>query len=186
MTASALVETGVAGLLLSGERFDVPVLAAELGGYLAGPAVPVWEYAIIDADVSLSGPVPVIEGWELVTPSKQELSELVAVPSAARYVGRRRSFNLDLYGGLAMLRRVDPEGKSHWGFLIHWNFRPAHALWQPLFALSLYQNPVVHLWAQYDVEPGRRVDVAFDHVYIEPWTPDGVIEIERVRKGDYH
>ncbi len=185
LSASALEETGVAALLLSGETIDVAVLATELAAYLAGPAVPMWDYAIIDADVSLSRPVPVIEGWELATPTKQELSDLVGVPSAARYVGRQRSFDLDLYGGLAMLRRVDAKGKTYWSFLIHWNIRPAHALWQPLLALSLYQNAVVRLWAQYDVEPGRRVDVAFDHVYTEPWTPDGVIEIERVRQGDY-
>jgi hypothetical protein len=186
MTARALVETGVAGLLLSGERVDAAVLAAELSGYLAGPAVSVWDYAIIDADIWLSGAVPLIEGWELLTPSKQELSQLVGVPSAARYVGRQRSFNLDLYGGLAMLRRKAPGGKPVGGLLISFDFRPpAHALWQPLLALSLYQNPVVHLWARYTVEPGRRVDVRFDHVYTEPWTPDGVIETEVVRKGDY-
>jgi Apea-like HEPN len=44
---------------------------------------------------------------------------------------------------------------------------------------------VVHLWAQYDVEPARRVDVLFDRVYTEPWTPDGEIELERVVRGYY-
>jgi hypothetical protein len=63
--------------------------------------------------------------------------------------------------------------------------RPAHVLWQPLLAMSLYQNPVVHLWARYIVEPGRRVDVLFDHVYTEPWTPDGETEVEVVRHGEY-
>lgn len=184
LTADALVETGVAGLLLFAEQFDEVALASELAGYLAGPAIPVWDYAIIDADVADIAPVPVVDGWELVTPTAEDLAGLVGVPSAARHVGRL-SFNLDLYGGLAMLRRVDPDGKPHSGFIIYWNLRPSHALWQPLLALSLFQNPVVHLWAQYDVEPGRRVDVLFDRVYTEPWTPDGITEIEVVRRGDY-
>jgi len=184
LTADALVETGVAGLILSAERFDKEALASELAGYLAGPAVPVWDYAIIDADVADIARLPVVDGWELVTPTAEDLAGIVGVPSAARHVGRL-SFNLDLYGGLAMLRRVDPGGKPHSGFIIYWNLRPSHALWQPLLALSLFQNPVVHLWAQYDVEPGRRVDVWFDRVYTEPWTPDGITEIDVVRRGDY-
>jgi hypothetical protein len=184
LSAVALVDTGVAGLILSEEDVDTKALGAELAGYLAGPAVPIWDYAIIDADVADIAPAPVVDGWELLTPTREDLAGLVGVPSAAAHVGRR-SFNLDLYGGLAMLRRVDPDGKPHSGFVIYWNLRPSHALWQPLLALSLFQNPVVHLWAQYDVEPGRRVDVLFDRVYTEPWTPDGVTEIEVVRRGDY-
>ncbi|MFP5328171.1 MAG: hypothetical protein ACLGHT_11900 [Acidimicrobiia bacterium] len=184
VSAEAVVETGVAGLVLSGEPVDTKTLAAELAAYLAGPTIPVWDYAIVDADVADVGPIPVVDGWELVTPTAEDLAGLIGVPSAARHVGRL-TFNLDLYGGLAMLHRVDPEGKPHSGLIIYWNPRPAHALWQPLLALSLFQNPVVHLWAQYDVEPGRRVDVLFDRVYTEPWTPDGVTEIEVVRRGDY-
>lgn len=184
LSADALVDTGVAGLLLSDAPFDGKALAAELAAYLAGPAIPIWDYAIIDADVAEVGPIPVVEGWELVTPTAEDLAGLVGVPSAARHAGRS-AFNLDLYGGLAMLRRVDPDGKPHSGFVIYWNLRPSHALWQPLLALSLFQNPVVHLWAQYDVEPGRRVGVLFDRVYTEPWTPDGVTEVEVVRRGDY-
>ena len=41
LSVDALFETGVAGLLLSG-GVDVPTLAAELAGYLAGPAIPTW------------------------------------------------------------------------------------------------------------------------------------------------
>jgi hypothetical protein len=44
---------------------------------------------------------------------------------------------------------------------------------------------VVHLWAQYEVEPGRRIDKVSDHVPIEPWTPDGITEVDSVRPGDY-
>lgn len=185
LSSRALVDTGVAALLLSGDVFDVAVLAAELATYLAGPVVPVWDYAIINADLALSAPVPVVDGWELLTPTAAELTSLVGVPSAARHVATRLSFDFDLYGGLPMLRRIDPDGKPHSGLVLYWNVRPAHSLWLPLLALSLYDNAVIELWAQYDVEPGRRVDVMFDHVYTEPWTPDGVTEIEVVRTGDF-
>lgn len=185
LTLDTLAETGVAGLLFSGDPIYIDVLAAELAGYLAGPTVPIWEYVIIDVNLTLEEPVPIVDGWELVTPSSEELAQLVGVPSAARHVVGRRSFDLDLYGGLAMLRRVHPDGKPHRGTILYLGLRPARALWQPLLALSLYHNPVVHLWAQYDVEPGRRIDVLFDRVYTEPWTPDGVTEIEVVRRGEY-
>ena len=184
LSADALVETGVAGLLLFGGAVDVPTLAAELAGYLAGPAIPTWDYAIVDADVTLSRPIPVVDGWELVTPSSGELAGLVGVPSAARHVPQR-TFNLDLYGGLSVLRRIDSAGKPHSGLVVYFGTRPAHALWRPMLAMSLYQNSVIHLWAQYDVEPGRRIDVLFDHVYTEPWTPDGETEVEVVRNGGY-
>jgi hypothetical protein len=185
LTARALTETGVAGALLAGEDLDAGALAAELAQFLAGPSVPVWEYAILDADVTLSMPIEVVDGWELATPTKVELAALIGLPSTARYAEPRKSLNLDLYPGLAMLRRVDPDGSPHSGLILYWNVRPAHSLWQPLLALSLFHNAVVQLWAQYDVEPARRVDVLFDRVYTEPWTPDGVTEIEVVRHGDY-
>lgn len=185
LTAAALAETGVAGALLAGDNVDADSLVAELSHYLAGPAVPVWDYAILDADVTVSAPLPVLDGWEMVTPTAAELGRLVGLPSTASYAEPRKSFNLDLYGGLAMLRRIDPDGSPHSGLVLYWNVRPAHSLWQPLLALSLFQNAVVQLWAQYDVEPGRRVDVLFDRVYTEPWTPDGTIEVEVVRHGDY-
>lgn len=84
-----------------------------------------------------------------------------------------------------MLRRLDTAGKPRSGFMIYWE-QPSWDLWQPLLAISLYQNPVLHLWAQYEIEPGRRVDVVYDRVYTEPWTPDGVTEVEVVRTGDYY
>ncbi len=183
LSATALVETGTAGLLLSGEVVDGSALVAQLAAYLAGPPVPVWNYAITSDDISLSAPVPVVDDWELVTLSREERSNLVGVPAAAKHV-LWRSFRHDIYGGLAMLRRIDPHGRAHSGIVIYWE-RPAWELWQPLLAMSLYQNAVLHLLAQYEVEPGRRVDVIFDRVYTEPWTPDGVTEVEVTRPGDY-
>jgi hypothetical protein len=183
LSAAALIETGVAGLLLSDNVIDKPTLAAELASYLAGPPVPVWNYAIIDADMRLSATVPVVGGWELVTRDRAERDSLVGVPSAARYVPKR-TIHRDVYGRLAVLRRIDAEGSARSGFVIYWS-HPSWDLWQPLLAMSLYQNPVLHLWAQYEIEPGRRVDAVFDRVDTEPWLPDGVTEVETFRPGDY-
>lgn len=183
LTAETLVETGVAGLLAEGD-FDKRSLVRELAGYLAGPPIPVWDYVIIDADLELQAPVEVVDGWELVTLSRAELESLVGIPSGARYIPDP-PFPLKLYSGLGMLRRIDPDAKAVSGWLLYFDFRPAHTLWQPLLALSLYQNHVVQLWAKYKVEPGRRVNALFDRVYTEPWTPDGIIEIERVVLGGF-
>lgn len=62
-----------------------------------------------------------------------------------------------------MLRRVDPDATPRAGLVFDWAAPRVHALWQPLLVLNLYQNAVVQLWARYVVEPGRRVDVLFDH-----------------------
>ena len=183
LTAKVILDTGVAGVLAEGGVAKA-ALIKELTGYLSGPAIPVWDYAIIDADLRLQKAVEVVDGWELVTPTADELSALMGVPSGAHHLPSP-PFPLDLYSGLAMLRRIDPDAKAVTGWLINFDFRPTHTLWLPLIALSLYQNPVVQLWAKYKVEPGRRVNTLFDRVYIEPWTPDGVIEIERVRRGDF-
>lgn len=162
----------------------MPVVVAEMAAYLSGPAIPVWNYAIIDADMTLSSSAQVVDGWELVTPDRDDLANLAGIPSAADYVPRL-PLRYHLYGGLAMLRRIDPHGTAHDGLVVYFEQPPSWELWQPLLAISLYQNPVLHLWAQYEVEPARRVDVVFDHVYTEPWTPDGVTEVEVVRRGDY-
>lgn len=183
LTSDTLVETGVAGVLAEGD-VDKRTLVKELAGYLAGPPIPVWDYAIIDADLELRAPIELVDGWELVTPTREELASLGGIPSAARHVPEP-PFPLDMYSGLAMLRRIDADAKAVTGWLLYFDFRPAHTLWQPLLALSLYQNPVVQLWAKYKVEPGRRVNALFDRVYTEPWTPDGVTEIERVVLGDF-
>jgi hypothetical protein len=91
-----------------------------------------------------------------------------------------------------VLRRVNRDAIPHKGIALHWDVlysvalgRPAHLLWQPLIALSLYANPVLRLWARYRVEPGRRVDKMFDSVQWETWTPDGTIELERPQTGEF-
>ncbi len=43
----------------------------------------------------------------------------------------------------------------------------------------------MRLWAWYRIEPRRRTDKLFDSVEWEPWTPDGVTEIERPLTGAF-
>ncbi len=59
-------------------------------------------------------------------------------------------------------------------------------LWQPLIALSLYANDVLHLKARYRIEPRRRVDKQFDFMEWEIWTPDGTTEVERPITGTFN
>lgn len=49
--------------------------------------------------------------------------------------------------------------------------------------LSLFDNPVLQLWARYQIEPGRRIDKLFDDVEWEIWSPDDSTEIEQPRTG---
>jgi hypothetical protein len=51
--------------------------------------------------------------------------------------------------------------------------------------VSLFDNPVLRLWARYQVEPGRKIDKLFDSVTWEPWTPDGMTEIEVPQFGAF-
>lgn len=72
-----------------------------------------------------------------------------------------------------MLRRIDPQQEPVRSSPISFDLDPAHRLWEPLLALSLYRNPVVHLYARYVVEPGRHVAPLFEHYATRGMTADG-------------
>ncbi len=189
LDAKALLSTGVVGALLDRADLDLHAIAEDLAGYLAGPPIDIWDYAILDGSLTIDDPVPVVDGWELITPTARQLRELLLAPATTAYQPAR-SFDPDDYSGLTMLRRVIPEAVPLAGPDLRWDVlyslaldRPAHLLWQPLLALSLYENPVLRLWARYQIEPGRRVDKLFDSVDWDIWTPDGVTEIERPMTG---
>jgi transposase-like protein len=185
LDAGTLFRTGIAALFHNGGDADLDGVARDLAGYLAGPPVQIWEYATVDADLHLSGPVPVVDGWDLFTPTTDELHALLPLPSTADQQPDP-PFDPDKYGGLAILRRSDPDDRPYRGLVVQWpQAHPAHRLWQPLLALSLYDNPVLQLWARYRVEPGRRVDRGFDQVTWDIWSPDGEIEIEVPFKGGF-
>jgi transposase-like protein len=187
LDADTLFRTGIAGLFRNGDA-DLDAVARDLAGYLSGPPVPIWEYAILDANLHLSGPIPVLNGWELFTPTADDLYALLPFLSTADQQPDP-PFDAAKYGGLAMLRRPAPNDRPYIGFTINWpQPHPAHRLWQPLLALSLYDNPVVQLWARYRVEPGRRVDRHFDQVAWEIWfppPPDDDVEVEVPMTGEF-
>jgi hypothetical protein len=61
-----------------------------------------------------------------------------------------------------MLRRVLSNTQPHYGPLLRFDVlgslaadRRTYPLWRPLLLLSLFDNPVLRLWARYQVEPGR-------------------------------
>lgn len=190
LDAAVLISTGVFGMLQSRAPHDFHAVAGELARYLAGPQIGIWEYAILDANFTINDPIPVIDGWDLATPTSEELRQLLPLPSTADYQPTR-PFKPQDYGGLTMLRRKGDDRPHHGPFL---RFdvlgslaldRRTHPLWRPLLLLSLFENSVLRLWARYQIEPGRRIDKLFDDVDWEVWTPDGVTDIEQPRTGDF-
>ena len=167
---------------------DLPAIARDLAGYLAGPPVDIWDYVLIDAIGALQDPIPVVDGWELVTPSADELRMLLPLPSTAFY--QDRPFDPDDYGELAMLRRVNRNAGPQKGIAVPLDFlesldvgHPERPLWQPLIALSLHGNPILRVWAWYRIEPRRRTDTLFESV---TQTPDGETDIERLLTGAFN
>ena len=135
-------------MLIDPSDADLQAVASDLAGYLAGPPVDIWDYAIINATGTLQDPIPVVDGWELVTPSADELRMLLPLPSTAAH-HYDRPFDPDDYGDLAMLRRVNRDAKPQKDPAVHSDFlespdagHPERQLWQPLIALSLYDSPI--------------------------------------------
>ena len=186
LDADALISTGVVGMLLDRVGTDFHDVASDLAGYLAGPPTEIWDYAILDGCGTLPDAIQVVDGWELVTPSADELRMLLPLPSTAAYQPAR-PFDPDDYRRLAMLRRrVDRDATDWTVFYSLAVGHPERLLWQPLTALSLYANPVLQLWARYRIAPRRQIYKLFDSVEWEVWTPDGETEIERPRTGAFY
>jgi Apea-like HEPN len=205
LDADALFSTGLFRMLIQPSDADLPAVARDLAGYLADPPVDIWDYVLIDAIGALQDPIPVVDGWELVTPSADELRMLLPLPSTA--FDQDRPFDPDDYGELAMLRRVNRDAGPQKGIAVPLDFlesldvgHPERQLWQPLIALSLYDhplalklydhpialsldgNPILRVWAWYRIEPRRRTDKLFEAV---PRTPDGETDIERLLTGAF-
>jgi len=204
LDADALVSAGLIDTVMHPPA-DLQAVASDLAGYLAGPPVDIWDYVLIDAIGPLQDPIPVVDEWELVTPSADELRMLLPLPSTAFYQGR--PFNPDHYSELAMLRRVNRDAKPQGGLAVPSDFlesldvgHPERQLWQPLIALSLYDhpialslydhpialrwdgNPILRVWAWYRIEPRRRTDRLFESV---PRTSDGETDIEQLLTGAF-
>jgi hypothetical protein len=190
LDADVLISTGVLGLLQSRVPHDYHVVAEELADYLAGPPIDIWDYAILDANFTTDDPIPVIDGWQLVSPSSEDLRRLLPLPSTADYQPNR-PFKPQDYGNLTMLRRTRDELPHH-GPLLRFDVlgslaadRRTYPLWRPLLLLNLFDNPVLQLWARYQVEPGRRIDKLFDDVEWEVLALDADTDFEQPRTGDF-
>jgi hypothetical protein len=163
LDAKSLQTTGVAGLLQTGEAVDDTAIADELIGYLAGPAVPIYLYAGLNADIQLSAPLLVAE-WELVTPSADELRSLLPLPSLTPYQPSLPWSPSD-WAGLAFLRSERPDARPITGLVISFpRAHPEWTLWRPLLALSVCTNDVIKMWSEHLVEPGRYVHTRFENV----------------------
>lgn len=110
-------------------------LARQLAAHLAGPPIDIYDYAVLDLNLTAAAPIPVAAGRELVTPTSAELR--VAMPVSAAAPHQRPCWDPDFCGGLAMLRRIDPHQEPVRSSLISLDLDPAHRLWEPLLALSL-------------------------------------------------
>jgi hypothetical protein len=186
-----IVSTGILGLLQSRAPHDLRAVAIELAGYLAGPPTDIWDYAILDGNLSTDDPIRVIDGWELVTLTVEELRHLLPLPATASYQPDR-PFALQDYAGLTMLRRVRPGARPLHAPPLRWDVlysqaldRPAYPLWRPLLALSLFENSVLQLWARYQVEPARRTDKLFDDVVWEVRAIDADTDYEQPMTGSF-
>lgn len=104
LDADALISTGVLAMLQARAPCDFRAVAEELASYLAGPPIGIWDYAVLDASFSIDEPIEVIDGWELISPSVDDLCQLLPLPATAGYQPDQ-PFNTRYYGGLAMLRR---------------------------------------------------------------------------------
>jgi hypothetical protein len=190
LDADVLIATGVFATLQSRVPHDFHAVAEDLASYLAGPPTGIWDYAILDGNFTTDEPIQVIDGWELVTPTTQDLHSLLPLPATADYQPNRPFKPAD-YAHLTMLRRMRDD-HPHYGPLLRFDVlgsiaadRRAYPLWRPLLLLSLFDNPVLQLWARYQVEPGRRIDKLFHDVEWEVWTLDEHTDIDRPRTGDF-
>lgn len=57
LDADVIVSIGVFGLLQSRAPHDFHVVAEELAGYLAGPPIDIWDYAILDGNFTTDEPI---------------------------------------------------------------------------------------------------------------------------------
>jgi len=191
LDAESILSTGTLGILQSRASHDFRAVAVELAGYLAGPPTDIWDYAILDGNLTTDDPIQVIDGWELVTPTTEELRQLLPLPVTAAYQPDRLFAPQD-YAGLTMLRRVRPGARPLLAPPLRWDVlysqalhRPAYPLWRPLLALSLFDNPVLQLLARYQVEPGRRIDKLFDDVVWEVVALDAETDYEQPLTGNF-
>ncbi|MGB3443139.1 MAG: hypothetical protein WBA97_30740 [Actinophytocola sp.] len=148
---------GLAGLLRSGGAVDAPLLATQTAAYLAGPAIPLRRFLVLDVDWDLAEPL-MLAGWRLWRPSRQDWNALRPIPHAADFAAQP-SFNPMLSFG----RHLVLSAEDHDAQPIHnrafWGLFPSRVqdspAWAPLLCLNLAQDTPVMPVAEYLVEHGR-------------------------------
>src|SRR6266567_3214289 len=85
LDADALISTGLVSMLADHAELDLQAVASDLAEYLAGPPTDIWDYAILDGSGELQDAIQVADGWELVTPTADELQSVLPLPSTAVY-----------------------------------------------------------------------------------------------------
>jgi hypothetical protein len=88
LDADALVSTGLVGMLLDRGSADFQDVASDLAGYLAGPPIDIWDYAILNGCGTLQDAIQVVDGWELAIPGADELRMLLPLLTCAGLRGR--------------------------------------------------------------------------------------------------
>jgi hypothetical protein len=89
LDADVLISTGVLGLAAEPRPARLPCGRRGTGRYLAGPPSDIWDYAILDANFTADDPILVIDGWQLVSPSSEDLRRLLPLPSTCDYQPNR-------------------------------------------------------------------------------------------------
>ena len=162
----ALHQLGIVGALRA--RQSVPDnLCGQVLTFLAGPPIPIQRHVVIDAEIDLPEPVEVA-GWRLWRPTREELDSLRPVQAAAAY-GPSSDWDPLLYEGTCcMLSRIDAEAtpKRHGNrlfpaLIMDEMFGPklSIAAWQPLLLLNLFCDDPVSMVSEYEVEPGRFMEM---------------------------
>ena len=112
LDAAALLSTGVFGMLQSRAPHDFHAVAEDLAGYLAGPPVGVWDYAILDGNFTTGRPHPGHRRLGTGHADQRRLAPTAAA-SSHRRLPEDRPFKPQDYGSLTMLRRTLPELPHH-------------------------------------------------------------------------
>ncbi|TNH26837.1 hypothetical protein FHG89_19830 [Micromonospora orduensis] len=161
LTRRTLDTTGVSGMLRQPALPDR--FAADLAGYLAGPAISSELLIVIDASLPVHEPHEVA-GWQLAQPTSADLDAVTPLPST-------RPFASDPWdpalrnGGCCILRRRtdDLVARNPSAFpreLLLDLFEPELTIpaWEPLLLLNLAQPERVTVAAEYELEPRRMVE----------------------------
>jgi len=162
---TSLYHLGIVGALCT-QKATPPVLSDEITAFLTGPTIPIQRHIVIDADIDLDEPLE-IAGWRLWRPTRKDLDPVRPLPSIASHAPSTAWDPLLYDGSCSMLSRIDEEAFPRQGNSIFPAFIMDEILgpdlnisaWQPLLLLNLASNNPVNMVSEYEVEPGRYMEM---------------------------